>query len=1194
MKKPTFIKILMLPFEAVCLSALLTASVLSQSEPSRQLIVGVNVDYPPFEFIDNNGKVDGYDVDILKSVADVMNIDVKFVPGRWNNYQLALNNGTVNAVAGVLYSEDRATRVAFSDSYLLVQYSVFGRKGSKRPESLSALRDRDVIVEDGSLIQDYLTAQGLSESLVPVASGLEGLRLLSSGKYDYALLSTLQGLTLIKNYNLTNVVQVRESIYSTKLCVAVEKNDDELRLILNEGLNILTKTGRSDKIYAKWFGGVQPLTSSLSLMLKKAAWFGIPVLLLLAGIFGWVRLRGNRNHEKAAASLGSSEAYHLLVRQMTDGVLITDNDGNCLETNEKVLSLLGYTREEVLLKSLNDLVPEDIFLSDASIVSKLHGGEIVSKELRFLTKDNLFVPFEITATIILDGKIQIVLYRKQLLTTPSEHVVAEPADLDPSVKSQTDGELPESELHALFASMKDVVLVLDGDGRYLKVAPTDESLLIKPPDELLGKTLHEVFPQEQADMFLEYIWQTLQDHKTVSAEYELKIHDTEKWFSANISPIDEKSVVWVARDITEKKRKENELRESEEQFRALVEQSSDAIYVLQEDRIVLVNRAWERLFGIPTEEATRSDFDYLALIHPESVPTILDRKEKRKNGQSVSSRYEIKGVTRNRQILDLDVTVADVTWKGRPAIQGIYRDNTDRKQAEKKIREQAALLEHARDAIIVCGLEGHIQYWNKGAEGLYGWSVQEAMGKNCRDLFSDKAMDAAFGAVNRTDSWNGEIRQHTKNGAEIIVQSRWTVVYDSDGNRSSILIISTDITEEKKFEDQFLRAQRLESIGTVAGGIAHDLNNVLAPVLLAVESLIQKKFDEQTQQRLGTIKSNVKRGADLINQVLMFARGATSKKVLLQVEPIVMDIEKITKETFPRSIQIETQVGAGPCFVSADPTQLHQILMNLCVNARDAMINRSDGKPDGGTLSVTVQNFILEESSVDLHHHAAPGRYVEFRVSDTGIGMPQDVIGKIFDPFFTTKGEGKGTGLGLSTVQGIVKSHNGFISVHSEPGKGTDFKFFLPAVTKENEESIAKPEMKPEEVSSLPRGHHELILVVDDEESMRETTAQNLAAYGYRVIAADNGESGISMYKQFKSSISIVLLDMLMPVMDGAATIRALVRINPKVKIITCSGSSADSNASEINGSTVKAFLLKPFTTEALLTALEKVHNEES
>jgi CheY-like chemotaxis protein len=377
-----------------------------------------------------------------------------------------------------------------------------------------------------------------------------------------------------------------------------------------------------------------------------------------------------------------------------------------------------------------------------------------------------------------------------------------------------------------------------------------------------------------------------------------------------------------------------------------------------------------------------------------------------------------------------------------------------------------------------------------------------------------------------------------------------------------------------------MRAQRMESIGTLAGGIAHDLNNILAPILLSIDFLKTVSDHPQAKKILETIDVSARRGADIVRQVLSFARGLEGKRIEVQPKHLLKDLQNIIKDTFPKDIELQFSISSDTWTILGDPTQVHQILLNLCVNARDAM-------PSGGTLAIGVENCVFDEHYAAMNIEAKAGRYVKISVADSGTGIPRDLLNKIFEPFFTTKELNKGTGLGLSTVMAIVKSHNGFVNVYSEPGKGTTFRVYLPAM-----ESSAEARKQQLEKASLPRGNGETVLVIDDEDSILTITSQTLEAFGYRVLTATNGADGVAVYVQHQNDIAIVLTDMMMPIMDGAATIQALVRIDPDVKIIAASGLHTNGGGTNMS-SLIKHFLTKPYTAEALLTSMRAILEKE-
>jgi PAS domain S-box-containing protein len=496
--------------------------------------------------------------------------------------------------------------------------------------------------------------------------------------------------------------------------------------------------------------------------------------------------------------------------------------------------------------------------------------------------------------------------------------------------------------------------------------------------------------------------------------------------------------------------------------------------------------------------------------------------------------------------------------------------------------EQAALLDAASDAIILRSIENRILFWNKGAERLYGWRSAEVVGDDSRQIYVRDAgrFNEGCRLLMENGTWAGELPMQCKSGAEIIVDARWTLLRDKEDKPKSVLAIYTDITERKKLEAQLMRVQRMESIGTLAGGIAHDLNNALAPILMGAGVLGDEVTSETGRAILSSMAISAQHGADLVKQVLSFARGMEGNRIPINAVQVLDEIRDMIRDVFPKNIHLRYNPSGDLWTVMGDPTQLLQVFTNLCVNARDAM-------PDGGTLKVTTENAVLDDVYAGMNPESKPGNYVLVKVEDTGSGIPPAIRERIFEPFFTTKPLGEGTGLGLSTTLGIVKNHGGFINLYSEVGKGTTFKVYLPA----NATSTAAEQVAIKQ-TELPRGNGELILLVDDEVTIRTVAQKTLERFGYRVLVAANGAEAVALYAQYRDQVAAVLTDMAMPVMDGPSMIIALKSLNPKVKIVGSSGLAANGGVAKAMGAGVQHFVPKPYTAEGVLKTLAEALRE--
>ncbi len=761
---------------------------------------------------------------------------------------------------------------------------------------------------------------------------------------------------------------------------------------------------------------------------------------------------------------------------------------------------------------------------------------------------------------------------------------AEKRSEDAETRSEQAIRASELRYRRLYETAVDGILILDADtGDVVDANPFMKNLLGYAEEEILGRKLWEIGPFK-GEGASRIVFADVQRNDRVRYEgLPLETKDgrrVEVEFITTAYFVDQQRLIQCnIRDITERKKAEQQLLWKTAFFEAQVNSSMDGILVVDSDgKKILQNQKMEDLWKIPKEFADEADDSRRLQWVSEQA------KDPGQFSERVAYLYAHPDKINHDEIelrngKTFDRYTAPVRGKDGTNYGRIwaFRDVTERKRTESRFRR---LVESNAQGVFFWKSQGEVVNGNDAFLKIVGYTRDDleagkvnwitmtplqylALDKKCMEELVESGIGSPF-----------EKEFIRKDGSRVAILLG-AAAFEDNPNEGVCFVV--DLTERKKLEHQFLRAQRMESIGTLAGGIAHDLNNILAPIMMSIGILKGKSSDPETTSILATIEISAKRGADIVKQVLSFARGVEGERVEIHLKSLLHDFEKIIRDTFPKDILLRVSCPDDLWPMQGDPTQLHQILLNLCVNARDSM-------PNGGTLSIEAKNCVLSEKDASLKSGIAPGRYLNIRVSDTGTGIPPALLDKIFEPFFTTKELSKGTGLGLSTVIGIVTSHLGTINVYSEPGKGTTFSVFLPASI-----GIVDAPATPVNGDEIPRGNGETILVIDDETAILTITSKTLESYGYRVLTASDGANAVAVYAEHKNEVAVVLTDMAMPIMDGPATIRALMRINPAVKIIAASGLDVNDSASKMYQIGAKHFLSKPYTSNILLKAIKQV-----
>ncbi len=874
----------------------------------------------------------------------------------------------------------------------------------------------------------------------------------------------------------------------------------------------------------------------------------------------------------------------LILNSAGEGIFHLDLNGNFVFVNPKGAELVGRNAAELIGQPADLIIHSkqadgrDYEVSDCPIHASMRDGaqRRISNDV-FWRKDGNPVHVDYVAAPVKDdgGNVSgtIVTFRD----ATAEQIVAA------RVKLQAE------QYRLLFETNPSPMWVFDV--KTLQILAVNEAASAEygySQREFLKLTIADLRPVEDAPALIAAL-----SGEKAPAHFSGEFRHRRKDGSFVLAQIYSGPIVWegtaarivTAINVTERKRAEEEALANQAQLHTVLENVGEGVVVCDlEGKLLHWNATALEVHGITDQD----------LRHLSELVDTFELSEMDRTPVSVEQ-WPLARILRGESLHELELRVKNLKagWERVFSYGGALvhneekqpfmaivtiRDVTKRTEAEAQVREQAEMLDHAHDAIIVRAFDDRrIDFWNAGAERLYGWRADEAIGQPVGMILADPhEMDSISETLLKHGEFRGVLKEVTKDGRELFVEVWSTLIRNPDGTPRSVMSINNDITEQKKLETQLMRAQRLDSIGTLASGVAHDLNNVLTPILVCVEVARSSDSAQGREEALSMIEESARRGAGIVKQVLTFARGVEGERVLIKPSHLIDEMVDIAKRTFPKSIEISSRYPEDLWTILGDPTQLHQVLMNLCVNARDAM-------PQGGSLVIWADNANIDEHYAAMTPDAKVGPYLALRVSDTGAGMPPGIIEKIFDPFFTTKELGKGTGLGLSTTVGIIKSHGGFVSVYSEVGKGTTFKINLPAHTSDERAAVSQTS------NGALRGNGELILVVDDEETILRVAKMILESKGYRVITAHDGPEAVAIFAQQMNAITVVLTDMALPFMDGLSLIRSLKKIKPSLPFIASTGQSQNVHAQELERLGVTNLLAKPYDTQKLLETLRAV-----
>ena len=792
------------------------------------------------------------------------------------------------------------------------------------------------------------------------------------------------------------------------------------------------------------------------------------------------------------------------------------------------------------------------------------------------------VPIILTLCILI-GLSVFILYVK------AHHDIARQIETEDALRAS------EEKFRAITGSALDAIILMGSQGQISYWNPAAERIFGYTAEEVVGKDLHLLLAPEELHEAYREGFSGFKDTGAgpvvgKTSEFLARRKDGTIFpmeiSTSSINIKHEWHAAGIVRDITGRKEAEASLRESEEKYRNILESMEEGYFEVDlAGNFTFFNDAVCLMSGYPRDElegmnnrgytspeTARMMFQVFNGIYRTGRPaTMMDYEMIRKDG--------------TKRTLELSASLRRDAAGEPVGFRGLIRDVTKRKRSEEALRESEekyrTVLEANPDPVVVCDKECRVVYFNPAFTRVFGWTLEERLGRGMDDFVPEEnqaEMNAMMARLLAGESLSGiESRRYSKSGQVLPVSVSGTIYRDRNGNPVGSIINLRDISEQRKLQSQLQHAQKMEAVGTLAGGIAHDFNNLLQAVQGYAELLLRgKAADNSEAAGLQKIINAAKRGGELTRQLLTFSRKVESKKRPVDLNCEVQEVRRLLERTLPRMIGIELRLAHDLKTVNADPVQMGQVLMNLAVNSKDAM-------PQGGRLLMETDNVTLDAEFCKTHLGAKPGRYIMLGVSDTGHGMDSKTIAHIFEPFYTTKGPGQGTGLGLAMVYGIVKDHDGYITCHSAPAVGTSFKVYLPVI---DEPAAMKTEGPT--IPQITKGT-ETILVVDDEESIRDVTTNLLGAYGYTVLTAADGEAALEVCRRERSRIDLVVLDLIMPGMGGLKCLREILEINPGTLVLVASGYAAGGPWREAAEAGAKGYISKPYEIEKIAATIRLV-----
>ena len=1165
-------RLIIVGFVVLCSIVLFTPSITQAHDEEQTILVGSELDYPPFASVDEDGNADGFSVDLIKAVAEAVGLKLKFQVGPWSEVKAKLERGEIDALPLVAYSTEREKHFDFTKPHIISHAVAFVRKGDSRFQTIDDLRGKEVVVMRADATHEYVKFSAITDKITLTKTVGDSFKLLASGKHDFVIAPKLSGLMLVDKLGIDNIEPFGEPLeaYGKGYSFAVKEGDVHLLEHLDRGLLLIKASGEYDQIYDKWFGHIDPREDKLNKAIQHAlsALFVLSIIIFIG--FIWNLTLRNKVASRTAELKESEIRFAATFAEAAMGLALVAPDGAWLRVNQALCDIVGYSEEDLLKLTFQDITHPDDINADLHFVEQMLAGEIYqySMEKRYFRKDGSTIWVNLTVSLV----------RKE--TGEADYFISAVEDI--SSRKTLDALVKHSkeQLEAFFDLVPDLACVATTDGYFTKLNNSWSNALGFSNEELCSKPYIEFVHPDDRINTLEVAATLIGGRKIYqfSNRYRCK-GGGYRWLEWASTTSDEGEVYAIARDVTERK----QLDEQIIQERNLAQKYLDIAGVMMvaldvEGSVTLINRKGAEILGFAEDELLHKNW-FEACLPDDVVEEVKSVFHHIIEGEApLVHYYENPVITKSgekRTIAFHNTLLTDSEGH----ISGLLssgEDVTDKKEKEERLNKLSQAVEQAGEGVVITDSEGTIEYINPAFSEITGYSFAEAVGENPRILKSGKHnhlfYEAMWAKLTAGEVWQGRVTDKRKDGSLYPALVTISPIKSSDSEITHYVGVQQNLKEYEDLERQFHQSQKMEAIGTLVGGIAHDFNNSLAGIAGNLYLARAKSEQPEVLAKLESAEKLAFSAAGTIQQLLTFSRKGVVNMSVFALGPFLKEVVKLHRISIPESIMLDQQIDDLTLKVRGDINQLQQVILNLINNARDALEGVEEPRI---TLALTQEMIAEPENAV--RGQLKGGEYACISVMDNGCGIPAEDRAHVFEPFFTTKEEGKGSGLGLAMVYGAVKTHEGW--VYAYPGEGdvgTTMKIYLPLVDQQVQQ-------QPEHSSDTEvEGKGEWVLLVDDNVDVLNVGKDVLEGLNYQVLTATDGLEAVEVYTAHQEKIDLLILDVVMPGLGGFEALKQIRQINPDVKALFATGyNKASKEASDVALKDEK-IISKPFAISEL------------